>query len=635
MDFYTSQDKARRNTGLLVALYSAAVMAVILSVYVLIWFALVYMQGEAERIPLWQPELLAYIAGGTLLVVAGGTLAKISELGAGGSVVAEALGGRRLDPGSKDPLERKVINTVEEMAIASGMAVPDVYMLDDEDRINAFAAGHEVDEAVIGVTRGCAERLSRDELQGVMAHEFSHILHGDMKLNMRLIGVLHGILVIGLIGSFVTRNAMYMGSSRSSRDGGGRIALFAVGAGLWLIGSLGTLFGRLIQAAVSRQREFLADASAVAFTRDPNGIGGALQRIGARKNGSRIRNGHVEEYRHLYFGAGTQSMVSALATHPPLDERIRRVLPRWDGTFPEPLEITREPAKKEPPKPPTSPLDILAPAILAGAVNQVGRPSRDHLAYAQELLARIPTMLKDAVQTVQGAHAVVLATLIDQDQESRVAQMAYLGHRKPELRDDVVNFAGPVHQAGPAARLTLIDLAVPTLRHMNESEYRALKEDVEYLSKTDRVIEPFEWVLGRILRHYLEPRFEKKPRRRVQIYDVAGVRGEMSQLLTQLARTGQAQDEEQEAAFAAGAAALGDTRVTMLPPEACTLSSLDEAVDRLATLAAPEKKKVLDACAATIAADGRVTVLEGELLRGIADVLECPMPPLLPGMETG
>jgi len=634
MDFFTSQERARRNTGLLVALYAAAVVAVIVAVYLVVWFLLIYMQGERQRIPLWQPELMAYICGGTLIVVAAGTAFKLIELSAGGAVVAKALGGRRLEPGARDPVERKVLNVVEEMAIASGMAVPDVYLLDNESRINAFAAGKDVDEAVIGVTRGCVEQLTRDELQGVIAHEFSHILHGDMKLNLRLVGVLHGILVIGLIGSLLMRNAMYMGGGRRSRDDGrARLAIIVLGLALWIVGSLGTLFGRLIQAAVSRQREFLADASAVAFTRDPNGIAGALKQIGATAHGSRIRAAHVAEYRHMYFGSGMSEMFGALATHPPLDERIRRIQPRWNGAYPEPRARRQEEPPPAPKRAAPAGMEMLGAAILAGGVAQVGRPSRDHLEYSRTLLEGIPKLLKDAAHTVNGAHALVLATLVDDDRESRIAQMKYLEGRDPNLRDDVVNYAPLVAKAGPAARLTLLDLAMPTLRHMEEQEYERLKADVTYLSRTDRIIDPFEWVLGRILRHHLQAKFEPKSKPRVSIYDISGVRPEMSQLLTQLARTGQAGDVAQARAFEAGAKSLGDAQVSMLPAAACTLEALDEAVDKLASLAAPEKRKALDACAATIAADGEVTVHEGELLRGIAAVLECPMPPLLPGMR--
>ncbi|MHC4407721.1 MAG: M48 family metallopeptidase [Planctomycetota bacterium] len=632
MDFFTSQDRARRNTGLLVALYAAAVVAVILAVYMVIWFLIIYAQGEGERLPLWQPELMAYICGGTLIVVAAGTAFKLIELSAGGEVVAKALGGRRLEPGARDPIERKVLNVVEEMAIASGMAVPDVYLLDNEQRINAFAAGKEVDEAVIGVTRGCAEQLSRDELQGVIAHEFSHILHGDMKLNLRLVGVLNGILVIGLIGSLIMRNAFFVGSSRSRDDGRVRLAIIVLGLALVIVGSMGTLFGRLIQAAVSRQREYLADASAVAFTRDPSGIAGALKRIGATQHGARIQNAHVAEYRHMYFGAGMKEMFGALATHPPLETRIRRIQPSWNGAFPAPRPVAAEPEPKAAKKAQPQATDMIGAAILAGAISQVGRPSRDHLEYSRTLLQGIPTLLKDAVHTVKGAHAVVLATLIDEDRDSRVAQMKFLEGRSAALRDDVVNYAPMVAKAGPAARLTLIDLAMPTLRHMNQAEYEELRDDSAFLSQTDRIIDPFEWVLGRILKHYLLPKFENKQKPRVAIYDVSGVRTEMSQLLTQLARTGQAGDVAQTEAFEAGAKALGDVRVAILPAEACTLPALDTAVDKIATLAASEKKKVLEACSATIAADGQVTIHEGELLRGIADVLDCPMPPLLPGM---
>ncbi|MHC4955382.1 MAG: M48 family metallopeptidase [Planctomycetota bacterium] len=634
MDFFASQDRARRNTGMLVFLYVLAVLAIIVGVYLAVRGIVFYQQATetGETIPFFDPKLMAYIGGGTIIVVGGATLIKIMELQAGGEVVAKSLGGRRLAPGSVDPVERQVLNVVEEMAIASGMAVPDVYMLDNEQRINAFAAGHTVDTAVIGVTRGCAERLSRDELQGVMAHEFSHILHGDMKLNLRLIGVLHGILVIGLIGSILMRNAYLASGSRSSRDGKGAIVMIVLGLALFVIGMLGTLFGRLIQAAVSRQREFLADASAVRFTRQPSGIAGALKRIGARKNGSRIGAAKVEEFRHMYFGAGTSEFLAMLATHPPLEERIRRIEPRWDGRFPEP---------KAPPLPSEPPpvkvkrgrdqkevlRDIMTAGVLTGAVAQVGRPSHSHLEQAKALLERIPKRLTDAVHTLVGAHGVVCATLIDTDRASRQKQLVYLEGRDAQLRDDVVNYVSLMQSLGPRVRLPLVELAMPTLRHMNESEYRRLMEDVDYLSRTDALIEPFEWVLGRVLHHHLEPGHTKEKKSRARQGKLADSRDAVARLLTQLARAGHGDPAMQDQAFAAGAAALGDGMdLAMVDPAQSTLPALDAAVDELTLLLATEKKRLLEACAAVIGADNQVTTTEGELLRGISDVFECPMP---------
>jgi len=636
MDFFTSQDRARRNTGVLVALYVLAVLAIILGVYLAIRMIVFWQEAQSidgEATAVFDPKLMAYIGIGTLIVVGGATLIKIMELSSGGGeVIAKSLGGRRIEPGSGEPLDRQVLNVVEEMAIASGMAVPDVYMMDNESRINAFAAGSSVDEAVIGVTRGCVEQLTRSELQGVIAHEFSHILHGDMKLNLRLIGVLHGILVIGLIGSLLMRNAAYTGGSRS-RDNRGVIVMLVLGVALFAIGMLGTFFGRLIQAAVSRQREFLADASAVRFTRHPDGIAGALKRIGARKNGAQIHSGKVAEYRHMYFGAGMAEMMSALATHPPLDVRIRRIQPRWNGAFPEPKAppVPEKAAsiQSPPPAPGRSQQDvlkqILTAGVLTGAVQNVGRPSHDNLIQAQQLLAGIPQRLRDAVQTLAGARAVVCATLIDSDATSRQKQLMYLEGRGEPLRDDVVNYLSLMRSTGPRVRLPLVELAMPVLRHMNEGEYQQLMADVDYLVRADAIIDPFEWILGRVLRHHLAPKFdaERKPRKRTA--HIAEKRAEVALLLTQISRAGHNDPAMQQAAFDAGAGVL-DGEWQMVAPAQTTLPALDAAVDALKLMLATEKKRVLEACAAAIAADREVTVTEGELLRGISDVLECPMP---------
>ena len=633
MDFFTSQDRARRNTGMLVVLYVLAVFAIILGVYAAVRAIVFYQEMKADGTPseFFDPKLLLYSGGGTLVIVGGATMMKILELGSGGEVVAEALGGTRIDPGTHDKVERKVLNVVQEMAIASGMAVPDVYMLGDENRINAFAAGTRVDEAVIGVTRGCVEQLSRDELQGVIAHEFSHILHGDMKLNLRLVGVLHGILVIGLIGSFVMRSAFYTGASRS-RDNKGGMMMIVLGLALFLIGMLGTFFGRLIQSAVSRQREFLADASAVRFTRQPGGIAGALKRIGAREHGARIHSGKVEEYRHLYFGAGTSEFLSLLATHPPLEERIKRIEPRWNGLFPEP----KPPALKEEMPPMKAPLAgptpqetmkrVLGAAVLTGAIDQVGRPTYDHLEQARALIGGLPPRIRDAIQTLDGARAVVCATLIDADRGSRQKQMLYLEGRGNQFRDDVVNYLSLMQPQGPGVRLPLVELAMPVLRHMTEQEYRELMEDVDYLSRTDQVIEPFEWVLGRVLRHHIGPQFSKQKRSEKRTGKLADSRDDALLLLTLIARSGHADPTMQDTAFEMGVALLDAPDARMVPPNRATLPALDEAMDRLTLLAAGEKKKLLEACAAVIAADNQVTTTEAEFLRGISEVFECPMP---------
>lgn len=328
MDFFAHQEQARKHTKLLVIYFVIAVLCIIGSVYIaslLIFFGA--QTNQAPGVPLaelvlWDPRLFLYVVLGTLGVVSIGSLYKTAALAKGGSAVAESLGGRLVDSDTSDPDERKLRNVVEEMAIAAGVPVPKIYVLDDEKKINAFAAGHTPDDAAIGVTRGCMTLLSREELQGVLGHEFSHILNGDMRLNLRVMGVIFGILCLAVIG----RVLIY------SRGGRGRNPMMFLGLALIVIGAIGMFFGRLIQAALSRQREFLADASSVQFTRNPAGLSRALQKIGGV--GSQVESAHAGEASHMFFENGMgKAFLGALATHPPLEERIRAIDPDWDGEF--------------------------------------------------------------------------------------------------------------------------------------------------------------------------------------------------------------------------------------------------------------------------------------------------------------
>ncbi|MDZ4199116.1 MAG: M48 family metallopeptidase, partial [Kiritimatiellia bacterium] len=330
MDFFSHQEDARRKTRLLVFYYGLAVALILVSVYLVLVIGLgAAASGEEESvIRWWNPQLFLSVSVGLLALIGAGTLYKIHQLAQGGEFVARSLGGRRVDPATTDVAERRLLNVVEEMAIASGAPVPPVFVM-EEKGINAFAAGMTPSDAVIGVTRGCLETLTRDELQGVMAHEFSHILQGDMRLNLRLMGVLHGILLIALAGYFLFRSSLSAPRSRSreNKDGGGlRFALVLLGLALLVIGYIGVVFSKLIKSAVSRQREFLADASAVQYTRNPSGIAGALRRIAGYSGGSRILSPEAEEASHLFFANSLSSAwAGLLATHPPLSERIRRI----------------------------------------------------------------------------------------------------------------------------------------------------------------------------------------------------------------------------------------------------------------------------------------------------------------------
>ena len=342
MDFFERQDHARRQTVKLIVLFGISVAVIIVAVYVV---ALLITQGgshahgphAAAPIDLWDPGLLAAVALGTIVVISLGSLYKVSELASGGEVVAQMMGGRLVDPQTTDLAERRLLNVVEEMSLASGVPVPPVYVMDNEPSINAFAAGFRPNDAVVTVSRGCLQYLTREELQGVLGHEFSHVLNGDMRLNLRLIGLVYGILVLSIIGYFVMRSAGWAGSSSRNSDdrrGDNRAAIFFIGLALYILGYLGVLLGNIIKAAISRQREFLADASSVQFTRNPSGLAGALKKIGGLAEGSRINDPHAHEISHMFFGdAFAGSIFNLFATHPPLEERIRLLDPNFDGSY--------------------------------------------------------------------------------------------------------------------------------------------------------------------------------------------------------------------------------------------------------------------------------------------------------------
>ncbi|HET8645656.1 MAG TPA: M48 family metallopeptidase, partial [Vicinamibacteria bacterium] len=305
MNFFESQDSARRRTRHLVFLFVLAVAAIVVSVWAAVGIAAQAAAAKMETELPWNPwalESLGWVAAVTLVIVLTGSLYKTFALRSGGPAVARLLGARPLNPNTDDLKERRLMNVVEEMAIASGMAVPSVYVLDGEKGINAFAAGFAPADTVVAVTRGTLDYLSRDELQGVIGHELSHALNGDTRIKLKLMGVLHGILVIAILGRILVRVTSDTGRSRS-RDSKGdpRIVIILFGLALLAIGYVGVFFGRLIKAAVSRQRELLADAAAVQFTRNPSGIAGALKKIGALAAGSKVENARAEEASHLFF----------------------------------------------------------------------------------------------------------------------------------------------------------------------------------------------------------------------------------------------------------------------------------------------------------------------------------------------
>lgn len=650
MDFFESQEVARKQTGRLIFLFVLAVLGIVVMNYVVIATMLGYVEQQTEfkitGAHLLNWKLFTIILAGTIVIIAGGSTFKVAQLAAGGNVIAELLRGRLVHTDTNDRAERRLLNVVEEMAIASGSPVPLVYLLDHEQGINAFAAGFTAGDAVIGVTRGCVERLSRDQLQGVVAHEFSHILNGDMRINIRLIGILHGILIIGFLGYYILRASFYSGRSRR---GGSRkgwpIHLIGLGLGLMVVGFVGSFFGSMIRAAVSRQREHLADASAVQFTRNPSGLAGALKVIGGYSAGSQIENPHAPEASHMFFGQGVSvGLTSLFATHPPLDVRIRKIEPHWQGEFPATdqmkspfLQSSNQPtvaSLAELTEPATSkPKAALAgqSSVLEKAVQQIGRPTNAHLDYVRRLIKTVPREILDAVHEPYSARVVVYALLMNKDLMVRQAQIDLLSKTTESVIANLVDQLLPqIQNLDDLLRLPLVDMAVPALAEMSPAQYDDFLGAVDNLVRADRVMDLFEWSLQWVLIRHLKPHFCPTTPARVQYKRLSPtVLQHCEVLLSTLAHLGHKEKVEIKRAFSAGATNVATTNIRLLPKDDCKLAAMDSALQVLDRAAPKLKRQIIQACAACVSADRALTVKEVELLRAICDGLSSPMPPII------
>ncbi len=638
-DFFERQDIARRNTIRLVMLFVLAVLTIMVSIDLLLAATMGYLGRDPETGAIdWtlaaDSQLIGLSVVGTLIVVGGGSLFKIAQLRGGGRVVAEELGGRRLNPDTSVLFEQQLLNVVEEMAIASGTPTPPVYLLDNEEGINAFAAGFTPDDAVIGVTRGTAERLTRDELQGVIAHEFSHIFNGDMRLNVRLIGLLHGILIIGILGYFILRMAALSGYGRRRSRQNNPLPFLALGAGLMAIGFFGTFFGNLIKAALSRQREFLADASAVQFTRHSKGIAGALKKIGGVSTGSSIQNPNAPAASHMFFGRATSGFSALFSTHPPLAERIRRIEPSWDGTFP----AVAPPTGRAIASPPAA----AGVAGFAGAENRdlrqrvesaidhVGQPSEAHIQYAARLVDSLPSSIVRAAREPYGARAVIYALLLDHQAEPRHIQLTHLSAAADQgIYQETLRLAPLIEMLDVRTRLPLLDITLPALRALTSAQYQLFKQNVTELVQADNTIDLFEWSLQRILLHNLETHHGKVKPTRVRYRSLAPLQPQCELLLSILAHAGHRDAGAAQRAFEQARQSLELPRAHLRRADECGLGALDAALATLEEAAPQVKRRILQAAVACITADGTVTVAEAELLRAVSASLGCPMPPLL------
>jgi len=642
MNFFESQDRVSRNTTLLVVLFVLAVVALIImtNVLIVIVFGFIDSQQLRDGETLTRQmdwKTFAAVGAGVSVVVLAGSLYKIMALSAGGKVVAESLSGQLIARNTQDLNQRKLLDVVEEMAIASGTPAPPVYLLANERGINAFAAGLSPRDAVIGVTQGAIERLSREQLQGVIAHEFSHIFNGDMRLNIRLMGALNGILILGMLGYYLLYSASFSGRRRGNDKGGGGILALAIG--LMAIGFAGTFFGALIRAAVSRQREYLADASAVQFTRNPNGIAGALKRIGGLEAGSRVENPGAPEVSHAFFAQGISGFMQMLsATHPPLAKRILRIDPQWDGKFDSSdrpdaarVEVQAGEAKTMTRQAAVNKVGAFAAgaavADVMTAMDRIGNPKQEAVDYARSLLSELPVVIKEAAREPHGARAIIYSMLLDKGQKVRARQLKQLqDYADPDVYALTLTLMPRMDDLDIKFRLPVIDIAIPALKQLSLSQYKSFRGNLIALIEMDSRVDLLEWSLQKILFRHLDGQFFKPAPMKARYSDPGRLKKEIELVLSVMARAGAQDQSEVEGAFGASVQALESSGLALLAKDQIRIADLDLALGKLDQLKPLAKYRLLKACVASIWHDQRVTAVEVELFRAFAAVLDCPVP---------
>ena len=624
MNFFLAQDQARSRTSWLLFLFGAAVVGTILGVHfagAFVWGSV--MERQTEQIALhW--DVLPKTAVGTLAVILIAVWLKRRSLSGGGAAVAEQLGGRRIAPNSTEPAERRLLNVVEEMSIASGVPVPAVYVLEEESAINAFAAGLDSAEAVVAVSRGCMRRLSREELQGVVAHEFSHILNGDMRMNFRMIGWIAGIVALTVVGRVLLEIGVRTVSRRtggsSKKDGGNALAFgfFASGLVLLVVGCIGAFFGKWIQSAISRQREFLADASAVQFTRFPSGIAGALKKIGGFADGSALRAPRSTEARHMMFGESAAGFFSRLlfATHPPLKARIRAIEPQWAGEFPDAPELSDAEFGAEPQE--FSALnsgrvegseasgDAPPPLPVLGEMPGVLQTQR-----AKRLIAELPGGLLEMSRDPERA-ADLLLMLVAATQEGAVD--ATLGDH-------------PLAGCTLEQRMVLLELVVPALRMQGHESVSELMQRCEEQVRSDGQVNLVELAMLEAIRRHIGIASGLSRPPQVRHTAFKEVQDAFCLILSALVLLGHESEEEREASFVSGWMEFGQPVETRFRQGEFDVDSVHAAFRKCEQAGAGLRGLLLSACMKASLRDGRFLAEERFFVRAIADAIGAPLPP--------
>ncbi len=610
MNFFRAQDEARGRTTKLVVLLVLAILMLTGSLYAIA----VYAKGELmERGSLdwFQPKLFLATTGTALVVILGTSWWRISELAKGGAFVAQSLGARPVSPHTKDLAERRYLNIVEEMSLAAGLPMPACFVVDHDTTINAFAAGNNPQDAAVAVTRGALTYLNRDELQGVIAHEFSHIGNGDMKLNLRIIGTIAGLTALSQLGYILMRLMRHADDKDSAKVG---IPLAIGGLVIFLLGLGGVLFARIIQASVSRQREYLADASAVQFTRNPEGLAGALKKIAGLKGGKREASTTELESQHLFFSSTGGFMEFIFSSHPPIGDRIRRLLPTFDGVIPDvdPVGISDDSVAGLSGRQSAT---AISPPIRAARAHRI--PTNLEIQEAVGFQGTLPMELRASAADSIGAMAIVLGLILRQKPELRAQQLQTArGLAGGEVIAEALRLA-PLLQALPAgSRLPLLDLSMPALRQLSKAQlalFRLAIQKVGFDANDGLIV----LLVQASMRRYLDDVGRSGPP------PLVGVSVSYALVLSAVVRTSRETAQAQQEAFGLGVAELArpDLATTILPESEVDLQKVDEALAVIAAQSVFERRRFVRACGVAMLHDDVAEAAEIEILRAVADTL--------------
>jgi len=637
MNFFQEQEHARRHTMWLVGIFILAVLSLIVITILFVIGLYLYMESvplssfSAAPFEYLDPQFFYGVVVAVIMVVAGGSLYKYSALSSGGKTVAVALGGQQLNRNKASGDEQKLLNVVEEMAIASGISTPTVFIL-DESAINAFAAGLTFDDAVIGVTRGTVEKLDREELQGVIAHEFSHIFNGDMRLNLQLTATLHGILLIGLIGRFILRSMSrttyhHRRYSSNKKGNGGGLYLLVLGAGLIVIGYVGTFFGSIIKAGVSRKREYLADATAVQYTRYPKGISGALKKIAYYS--SELQTPAAEVYSHLYFAEGVTTFFSTLtATHPPLKERIKKIEPRWNGRIPDYQKIN--PSKKsEVPQDDKVTKEHERKArfeqgAIAAAMMQVGQVKESSVETVREEISTLDPKIEERLGDPLGAQAVILSLLYDPAYKEKLFEI--IKKENPHLLLEFASFRQEEHLQLRKQSALIVALSLNALKNLSVAQYEGFKKIVTAFIMADQKVSLFEWSLQYIIQRPLELHLglRKVPKRKAT--HIGAIKREVELLYSLLAQAQYDNEDEAKAAFEKTKRSIQAGALQYIPRDEISHEQFLGAVMGIESAKPVIAERIFEGVLYSIKVDGHVSDEENTFIHAIAQLMQVPLP---------